>query len=179
MKITFHDSQRVINLPSRDEVAPPEAETQPPETPEPAAGALGGLVAASPVAANDMAAHAEADAEAPVLAGRGAAEPEPAPATVSVSGTASTFLPLLLGLLALAVWLGQQLWQLAADRESLVAAHAAQQTPVDSATKLRASLDALAADTQRLADAGNANAGALVEELRRRGITISTAAAPR
>ncbi len=56
------------------------------------------------------------------------------------------------------------------------AAHASQQQTVDNAARLRASLDAIAADTQRLADSGNANARLLVEELRRRGITINAAA---
>ena len=49
---------------------------------------------------------------------------------------------------------------------------------VDSAAKLRASLDALASDTQRLADAGNASAALLVAELRKRGVTINAAATP-
>ena len=35
-------------------------------------------------------------------------------------------------------------------------------------------LDTLAADTQRLADSGNPNARALVDELKKRGVTIST-----
>ena len=44
---------------------------------------------------------------------------------------------------------------------------------MDNAGKLRTSLDSLAADTQRLADRGNANAALLVTELKRRGITIN------
>jgi hypothetical protein len=47
---------------------------------------------------------------------------------------------------------------------------------VDNAGKLRASLDALAVDTQRLAEAGNPSAKLLVDELRKRGITINPAA---
>jgi hypothetical protein len=46
---------------------------------------------------------------------------------------------------------------------------------VDNAGRLRASLDGLAADTQRLADAGNASAALLVTELRKRGVTINAA----
>jgi hypothetical protein len=49
---------------------------------------------------------------------------------------------------------------------------------VDNAGKLRASLDALAADTQRLADTGNANAALLVAELKKRGITINPNPSP-
>jgi uncharacterized protein HemX len=93
----------------------------------------------------------------------------------------SAFAPLVLGCLALLLGLGWQTWLLAQDRATLQAAHAGQQQTVDNAGKLRASLDALAADTQRLADTGNASAGLLVAELRKRGITIdpkATQAAP-
>ena len=44
---------------------------------------------------------------------------------------------------------------------------------MDNADKLRTSLDGLAADTQGLADCGNANAALLVTELKKRGITIN------
>lgn len=90
----------------------------------------------------------------------------------------SPFVPLLLGGLALAATLGLQVGSLMQDRQALQSAHASQQQVVDNATKLRASLDALAADTQRLADAGNANARLLVEELKKRGVTINPAAPP-
>ncbi len=83
--------------------------------------------------------------------------------------------------LALAGWLGSQLFWQVQERQALQAALVSQQQTVDNAGKLRASLDALAADTQRLADAGNASAGVLVAELRKRGITINakaTAATP-
>ncbi|WP_088281910.1 hypothetical protein [Ideonella sp. A 288] len=87
------------------------------------------------------------------------------------------FVPLLLGGLALAGWLGFQAAQLLADREGLLAAHLAQQQTVDSAARLRGSLDALAADTQRMALAGNPSAKLLVDELGKRGVTISATAA--
>jgi hypothetical protein len=83
------------------------------------------------------------------------------------------FVPLLLLGLTLLIWLGFQCVQLLNERAALQAAHASQQQTVDSAAKLRGSLDALAADTQRLAEAGNANAAALVAELSKRGITIN------
>ena len=84
-------------------------------------------------------------------------------------------MPVLLGTLALLLGFGWQCYLLVSDREGLQTAHAAQQQTVDSAGKLRGSLDALAADTQRLADAGNASAALLVAELRKRGITINAA----
>ncbi len=87
------------------------------------------------------------------------------------------FLPLLLASTALLGWMGFQTWQLFTDRQALLAAHANQQQTVENAGKLRGSLDVLAADTQRLADAGNASARLLVEELKKRGVTINAAAA--
>jgi hypothetical protein len=103
----------------------------------------------------------------PLRRARPAVAPGPSPALHSA------FVPVLLGLLALLGWLGFQTWLLAAERAALVAAHAGQAQTVDSAGKLRASLDTLAADTQRLADTGNANAALLVAELKKRGITIN------
>ena len=90
----------------------------------------------------------------------------------------STFLPLLLAGLALLGWLGFQAQQQLAERQLLQTAYASQQQTVDSAGKLRAALDVLSADTQRLADSGNPNARALVEELKRRGVTINSAITP-
>lgn len=120
-----------------------------------------------------------------------AAAPSPRPGTGSperlrqgqrtVKEPGNPFVPLLLALAGLLGWFAVQTWLLTDERTSLRAAHASQQQTVDNAAKLRQSLDALAADTQRMADAGNPNARLLVDELRRRGITINpstTAAAP-
>lgn len=94
--------------------------------------------------------------------------------TMPPVAVSSPFVPLLLASLALLGWLGFQTWQLMNDRQALQAGYASQQQTVESSGKLRASLDALAADTQRMADGGNPNAKLLVEELRKRGITINT-----
>ncbi len=102
---------------------------------------------------------------------RPAARPAAAPAPAR-----SAFWPLLLGLAALTLWLGYQAWQLDKDRRQLRAVQAETAPRLEAATQLRRSLDLLAADTQRLADAGNGNARVLVDELRRRGITINPAA---
>lgn len=88
----------------------------------------------------------------------------------------TAFVPVLLGTLALLLGLGWQTYLSMADRQALQTAHVAQQQTVDNAGKLRASLDALAADTQGLADRGNSSAALLVTELRKRGITINTKA---
>ena len=90
----------------------------------------------------------------------------------------SAFMPLLLAGLAVLGWLGFQAQQQYAERQILQSAYASQQQTVDSAGKLRASLDVLAADTQRLADSGNPNARALVDELKKRGVTINSAGTP-
>ncbi len=89
----------------------------------------------------------------------------------------TSFVPLLLCALTLLGWFAFQTVLLLIDRDALQASRQAQQQTVDNAVKLRASLDALAADTQRLANAGNPNAALLVTELRKRGITISVPAA--
>ena len=113
---------------------------------------------------------------APDSATAHAAKPAAAPAhkTAFAAVPARTaFVPALLMALALTGGFGAQLWDAYQQRQALLATHAAQQQTVDNAGKLRQSLDALAADTQRMADGGNANAALLVTELRQRGITIS------
>jgi DUF1365 family protein len=85
----------------------------------------------------------------------------------------SPFVPMLLAAVALAAWFGFQTQQLVRERSQLATLHTTQDAQVDAATKLRASLDAVAAATAKLADAGNVNARLLVEELRKRGITIN------
>ncbi len=91
----------------------------------------------------------------------------------SLAHAAGSFVPLLLVSLTLVVWLVYQMALLGNEHNTLAATRLAQQPTVDNAVKLRASLDALAADTQRLADSGNASAAQLVAELRKRGITIN------
>lgn len=93
----------------------------------------------------------------------------------------SVFLPALIALLSLVVWFSFQAFQLYEERDALNSAHAAQEQQMAASTKLRASLETMANDTARLAQQGNANARLLVEELRKRGVTINppdTPAAP-
>jgi hypothetical protein len=104
------------------------------------------------------------------------ARPEPA-ATTATTSPRSTFVPLLLGLLAVTAWMAHHAWLLNQDRQQLQAAQATLQPTVEKSAGLRQSLDRLAADTQRLADAGNGNARVLVDELRKRGITINAGTA--
>ena len=115
---------------------------------------------------------ADTQPEAPTLR-----RARPVAAPTAPAALHSAFVPVLLGLVALLAWLAFQTWLLAGERSALITAHDGQQQTVDNAGKLRTSLDTLAADTQRLADTGNANAALLVAELKKRGITINTAAA--
>lgn len=62
-----------------------------------------------------------------------------------------------------------QLWR---ERETLSQAREKQQQLVDNSVKLRTQLDTLVAETQKLANAGNPNARLLVEERRKRGVSI-------
>ncbi len=84
------------------------------------------------------------------------------------------FLPMILMATALVGWFGLQTFELTGDRRQLTTIMTTQETQVAAAMKIRTSLDSLAADTQRLANAGNINARVIVEELRRRGVTINT-----
>lgn len=83
------------------------------------------------------------------------------------------FWPVLIVTGAFAAWTAFQTLQLLAERTALEAGLTQQETLVQNSTKLRQSLDAMATQTQRLADLGNPNAKLLVDELRKRGVTIN------
>jgi hypothetical protein len=80
--------------------------------------------------------------------------------------------PLLLLACAWVGWLAFQTYQLGGERQALSALKVSQTEPLEQSRKLRVALDSVAASTQRLADGGNASARLLVDELRKRGITI-------
>jgi hypothetical protein len=94
----------------------------------------------------------------------------PAP---SSAGRRSAFLPLLLLASALVAWLGFQCFQQIGERQQLAALQSSLDAQEAPAKKVRASLDAVATATAKLASAGNANARVVVEELRKRGVTIN------
>lgn len=93
------------------------------------------------------------------------------------AASAGIFLPTLLLALAFVAWLTFQAVQQVAERQQIALAQANLEPQEQAATKLRASLELLATSTARLATAGNANARVVVEELRKRGVTINPAAA--
>ncbi len=63
--------------------------------------------------------------------------------------------------------------QLLRERDSLDAARSSQERPMENSKKLRDQLDGLARETQLLANKGNAGAKLVVDELKKRGITIN------
>lgn len=90
----------------------------------------------------------------------------------------SVFWPLLIFGVATTSWSGFQAYQLAQENDALKKLHVNQEALVQNSAKLRAQLDGIAADTQRLANSGNTNAQLIVNELRRRGVTINPESAP-
>jgi uncharacterized protein HemX len=100
-------------------------------------------------------------------------------AEAKVGVTGSAFVPALLLALAFVLWLAFQAVQLVHEQQQLNAATANLQSQAQVATKLRAALDALATSTARLAADGNANARVIVDELRKRGVTINPPGTPR
>jgi len=88
------------------------------------------------------------------------------------------FLPLLLIGLSLLTWFGFQSWQLVAERQQLEQLTANLQPQIEQANQRRMALDKLALATRQLAGQGNANAGVIVDELRRRGVTINQTPPP-
>ena len=83
------------------------------------------------------------------------------------------FMPLLLLAVAIVGWFAFQTYNLATERSQLAGIKANQESQVAAAAKVRSALDTLAASTQRLANQGNANAQVIVDELRKRGVTIN------
>jgi hypothetical protein len=84
----------------------------------------------------------------------------------------SPFLPILLISISLLSWLALQGVQLVREQQQLKRTQTGLDAKYQAATKLRAALESLATATARLAADGNANARTVVEELRKRGITI-------
>jgi len=83
------------------------------------------------------------------------------------------FVPVLIVAAAFVLWTGFQTVELMREHNALTATHDAQRQPLADAAKLRTSLDAVASATRHLADEGNPDAKLIVDELRKRGITIN------
>jgi len=83
------------------------------------------------------------------------------------------WLALVLLVVTVVAWLGFQTVQLSKERGDLQAVRAAQEPMMQQAQKIRAQLDSIARKTLDLAQQGNPGAALIVEELARRGVTIS------
>lgn len=90
----------------------------------------------------------------------------------------SVFIPLIILTLAAVAWAAFQMTQLLRERDAIAVARAAQERPLENAKKLREGLDTLAKQTQQLATKGNPSAKLIVDELKKRGITINPDAPP-
>ena len=85
----------------------------------------------------------------------------------------SVFVPLLILAVTYLAWTVFQTMTLLKERETLATLRANQEQQIQNSKKLRESLDKLAKDTRVLADRGNPGAKTIVDELRKRGITIN------
>ena len=90
----------------------------------------------------------------------------------------SAFVPLLLMGLALLGWSVFQSVALEKNDRQLRKVLAVEQPQIERAEKLRDSLSQLASDTQVLANQGDAGAELIVNQLKKRGITINPNAPP-
>ena len=91
---------------------------------------------------------------------------------------ARLFLPVALLGIALLLWVGFQTTQLLRERQGLRTLREGQEAQVQTSQKVRASLDAVATGTLKLSEQGNPNARLIVDELRKRGVTINPTATP-
>ena len=132
---------------------------------------LGDLGAAPVSAAIPAAVAPVAATAAPIAVARAATGGTPTAAMVP-------FRAVLVLAFAVLLWTAYQTYALWSERENLLAAATQITVQVEAATKIRASVDSLAAGVKRLSEGGNANARVVVDELARRGITINPNSAP-
>ena len=95
------------------------------------------------------------------------------PAMPAAAAPRSAFVPTLLMALAIVGWLAFQGVQLVRERLQLSELQTNLGAQAEAATKLRTSLDTVATATAKLAADGNESARIIVEELRKRGVTIN------
>lgn len=88
----------------------------------------------------------------------------------------SAFIPMLILLVGMVGWSSFQLHHLGLESDAMSATRTNQEPQIQQAQRIRQSLESLASETKKLADSGNANAKTVVEELRKRGVTINAAA---
>jgi hypothetical protein len=106
--------------------------------------------------------NVEASEESPIATG-------PAP---------SANLALTLVVFSWCAWTVFQTVQFVRDRNHLTQLKANQETPFQEATKVRTQIEAITADTVKLAATGNVGAQRIVAELRKRGFKVGIEAKP-
>jgi hypothetical protein len=90
----------------------------------------------------------------------------------SDSGLGVLLLLITVGMVLIA---GLQAVALLGQAGGLANARAAQTATIEQATKLRAQLDGLAGKTAKLAEQGDADAKAIIDEMKRQGISVKPA----
>lgn len=106
---------------------------------------------------------------------------EASPESEVVAETAHTpngNLALTLVVFSWCAWMVFQTVQLVRERNHLTQLKASQETALQEATKVRAQIDAITADTAKLAAEGNAGAQRIVAELRKRGFKVIAESKP-
>src|SRR5579862_9679926 len=81
-------------------------------------------------------------------------------------------LPVRLVVLGFFIMVAFQTVQLAREHVHIGEVQTAQEPMIQEGTKLRQQLNAMASKMAQLADAGNANAKAIIDDLKRQGITV-------
>ena len=92
---------------------------------------------------------------------------------LEATSSMSAFVPVLILGLVMAAWFGFQAAQLNAERDVMRGLMTNQDKQMGESKKLRDSLDAIARGTAQLSDAGNLNARLVIEELKKRGVTVN------
>lgn len=116
-------------------------------------------------------AGAAADA-ATAVAVQAAAATAPPPVATPAPSRLGVFVPLSIALVALVAWSAFQFHQLRLEADAMATLRANQEAPLQQAQRVRENLENLAARTRQLAEAGNANARLVINELSRRGVKI-------
>ena len=98
------------------------------------------------------------------------------PLDIEKRQSAVVFIPLCLLGASWLLWAIFQMFMLITEGSNLRTLKANQENTVQQAMKVRAQLDSIAAKTAELAARGNQGAKTIVEELRKRGVTINPSA---
>lgn len=93
-------------------------------------------------------------------------------AAVETPSAPSPNLALTLVVFSWCAWMVFQTVQLVRERNHLTQLKSNQESALQEATKVRAQIDAIAADTAKLAAEGNASAQRIVAEFKKRGLKV-------